>query len=416
MKGLTNFGNTCYLNSSIQTISNIYPLTKYLINNKEEIVKTLLLNAHKIYKSGIIKENMNISNSIKSIIANENYKPSDFTIDEANIFLKCTMTFQLVKILTELWTPSNETILRPVSFFQVFKLVRDKFFGNNEQHDAEESFNCIMQQVQIELSTTVTQVVNNIRSLDVYLKRRKSILDECANNKPLLINKISELNNEMPLEYLNKVAIQEIWKEMKDSYSLPKYLFSGFMHETISCPDQKCSYIRNKFSTHQHILLNIPNASMNNLDKCFEEYFKDEILSESDKWRCEKCGKLVRAKLSKEIWSPPIILVVQIKRFSYVSDFKDIRLVSYNNDNLNLSKYVSDKKLDQAKSSNYILQSIICHSGRTKNSGHYYTYSKNSENVWCEFNDETIRKIPNASILTSDAYILTYIRADQFTN
>lgn len=65
----------------------------------------------------------------------------------------------------------------------------------------------------------------------------------------------------------------------------------------------------------------------------------------------------------------------------------------------------------------YSLRSIICHHGRSLQSGHYYFFVRNQvTNSWCEINDTAVRTHANdAREFRRDragAVLLQYVRMD----
>ena len=60
-----------------------------------------------------------------------------------------------------------------------------------------------------------------------------------------------------------------------------------------------------------------------NLDECFNESSKSEVLSEDNAWYCSRCKERRRATKTLEIWTVPDILIIHLKRFSGARNFRD---------------------------------------------------------------------------------------------
>ena len=56
------------------------------------------------------------------------------------------------------------------------------------------------------------------------------------------------------------------------------------------------------------------------------------------------------------------------------------------------------------------LRSVVCHTGTTTRSGHYYTFSKNEEGQWFEMNDATVTRVNFPTVTSAGrlVYILVF--------
>lgn len=156
---------------------------------------------------------------------------------------------------------------------------------------------------------------------------------------------------------------------------------------------------------------------------CFDLFTKSDILDDDNKWNSPFAKTKVNAVQKINIWEPPKILIIGLKR-------NEVKLINVNNNftysntkkenkitfpiyNFNIKDYMNPlKKTYNDSKYNYNLKCINNHSGNTEN-GHYWSYCKNSiDNKWYNFNDDNVSEISEENIVTKNAYILFYIRSD----
>ncbi|KAJ3206717.1 CSN-associated deubiquitinating enzyme Ubp12 [Clydaea vesicula] len=178
------------------------------------------------------------------------------------------------------------------------------------------------------------------------------------------------------------------------------------------------------------------------LRDCFNEFTKEEELSESDTFYCSRCEVHRTIKKKLDIWTVPEVLVFSLKRFSNTQrasfrslsekidtlvDFpieglklgKDIVLgkkigtkntnssaggssSSYNSETPHFSQTAEDDELV------YDLFAVSNHMGGT-NGGHYTAYAKNALDLnWYCFDDSHVSKADINRIVSTSAYMLFY--------
>ncbi|KAL7720734.1 Ubiquitin carboxyl-terminal hydrolase [Entamoeba marina] len=145
------------------------------------------------------------------------------------------------------------------------------------------------------------------------------------------------------------------------------------------------------------------NPNSVSLDWCMKDFFKESVLEKGNEWKCDGCGKKVNAYQKCIIEFSPNVLIVHLKRFRYVENWrivKDNQLVTFPFE-LDLSQYSSEGL--------YNLVSVVNHRG-TMSGGHYYSYCK-LNNEWYIFNDDSVTEISANSIVTNNAFLLFYEKA-----
>ena len=137
------------------------------------------------------------------------------------------------------------------------------------------------------------------------------------------------------------------------------------------CNELKCSqcqYTSKTYNSFHDISLEVTGNKINTLKSALDAFTVTETLSNGNEWRCGGCNRKVKATKQLTISTPPQVLIIHLKRFSYKLG--------------KIEKQVSfDTTLELPCSGNssrvkYELSGVIVHHGRSAHSGHYVAYVK----------------------------------------
>lgn len=182
-------------------------------------------------------------------------------------------------------------------------------------------------------------------------------------------------------------------------------VFAGVLKNQVQCLD--CKAISEKSDPFLDLSLEVQKSE--SIQKSLEIFFQKESLTGNNKYRCGKCKKLVNALKGFSLEEGPMILTIHLKRFNN-SLMKINKFVRFS-EKLDLSNFVLEKK-----KLIYELFAVVVHQGSQMWSGHYYSYVKNSNNLWYIMNDESVRLSNLERVLKENAYILFYSRKEPEKN
>ncbi|KAI8612026.1 hypothetical protein BC830DRAFT_1039718, partial [Chytriomyces sp. MP71] len=156
---------------------------------------------------------------------------------------------------------------------------------------------------------------------------------------------------------------------------------------------------------------------------CLKEWSKEEIMGDDDTWYCPKCKEHKKIKKKLDVWSVPDTLVLHLKRFSQtgrgfrsMSSNKIDALVDFPVNGLDLSKFVIGKEWMRemhAKENGSELDSLVDDDGELiydlfavsnhfggLGGGHYTAYAKNAiDKQWYNFDDSHVSKTSESSVV-----------------
>jgi ubiquitin C-terminal hydrolase len=193
LNGIRNLGNTCYLNSIIQSLSNIVPLTRYFLEREE------------------FEEDM--SNSLKRI-----KKRKTENRDEIPLYFRVTVMWY--HLMNKMW--KEHAMIEPILFKRTFGEMDSRVHGFGEQ-DAHE---IMLSLLNIMHDSTAVEVEMNISG-----------------------NFQTEKNQLLRRSF-------ESWKSSwEKQYSKIVELFGGQYYSWIKCPD--CNYMSDRFENYYILSLPI---------------------------------------------------------------------------------------------------------------------------------------------------------------
>ena len=129
---------------------------------------------------------------------------------------------------------------------------------------------------------------------------------------------------------------------------------------------------------------------------CLKRYIKKELMRNNDKFYCDKCNCLQEAERQVQLNDLPPVLIIQLKRFKMY----EMNQIQKLNSLVNIPKdmnfdFLLNKSIDNSNNTNinnteYILRSIIIHSGNRGEYGHYFALVRiDLSDNWFICNDET---------------------------
>lgn len=442
LSSLTNIGQTCFMNSAIQSIMNTDTLLAYFISGDSLIVE-----------------------DIKRVIIEKKKDGETFSEEDIEKEMKETITYNLMVLIRFLWKTNCE--VAP----ELFKSVIDKkmvtFEGGN-QHDAQEFLSSLLDTIseetnksfeyEIDLEPSKQGLYERISRLNKEFKENDDMRDEIlsqskknekrkkeyqdshdvideedAEYKEIIgnvleyVNKIKILNNRLKDivdelysiysdEKIKKdyMYIQSLisWKNMMNGkISIINDIFSGMYIHTFKC--SSCSHESHKFDRFDILTLHLPPLEEDLTRKDYSIYdmldiYTDQSEENINKY-CYHCKCKKEMKTITQLYSIPDKLVIMFKKYRQVGNklFRSGEKINYD-ECIDLTKYMHPShNVDDCK---FNIYSSIRHSGGINtSSGHYYSFAKNFiTNKWHIFNDESVHPCDDDEVLKSNSYIVFY--------
>ncbi|XP_053694384.1 ubiquitin carboxyl-terminal hydrolase 3-like [Sabethes cyaneus] len=376
--GLRNLGNTCFMNSVLQSLSNIQEFSCYF-----NAMPSLETSKHKqkSYHSRSMKENLD----------------DVFVVEE------------LRKVLLNLSQggDGSKGAISPECLFLVIWKVVPQFRGHR-QHDAHEFLRYMLDRLHTELQQVTIPV--DISS---------SLAAKTGETKP---------------NPYNIPALSHL--QAKGRNSIVTNVFGGILQSEVRC--LICGMESKKHDPFLDLSLDIPekfynkdppeesgkdkdgNVPMCNISDCLSSFTEVEELAETELYYCNSCK--CKQKSTKRFWIRrlPNVLCLHIKRFRWNNFYRtkiDLR-ISFPIKSLDMSQFVLNNGPETRRSNSscnvYDLAAVIVHHGNGSSCGHYTSYAINN-GVWMHFNDHTVKEVSSAAVAECKPYILFYIKRDTTT-
>ena len=243
--GLINQGNTCYMNSIIQCLSNCEDF-RNLIIGKDLVAKLIDGNSNMFIEKSKLETNL---------------------------------SFQLRKIFINIWNSSFYSF-RPISFRKLFGKKIDQFQNSNQQ-DSQEALLCILDSINDELAMEVK--INPANKNMIYDCLENLHKDEESNQQAIL--KIIKSNIS---DYLNYKSIND-YKISHRKYSPINAIFEGRTISQLVCLETQG--IKTNFESFFYFTLALPQDKYEDFTESDSSTSsKHENKSSSNYW-CKTCKK-----------------------------------------------------------------------------------------------------------------------------
>ncbi|XP_058801569.1 ubiquitin carboxyl-terminal hydrolase 33 isoform X2 [Phymastichus coffea] len=457
--GLQNIGNTCYMNSALQALSNVPPLTHFFTDCGHMV-------------SNITRER------------------------------KPTLSLSYLKLVREIWSRRTRGFVVPHAILTSIRTAHPMFRGYH-QHDTQEFLRCFMDQLHEELKEIVeedregglrlknlgepssdeeeaevdgagsSQSDGEYETCDSGVSEQSSLSDEGDRGMKRRYSRVSQSEKQRS-KFSNRCAkkgsvdvaysqqqrspqsspAKHRSKKQTKTRSIISDIFDGKLLSSVQC--LTCDRISTRIETFQDLSLPIPSRDhidmlhqgsltpqkagpcsdvvyvtnqsgwfawfgsmfqwvrswfwgpVVSLHDCLSAFFSADELKGDNMYSCEKCNKLRNGIKFSKVLELPEVLCIHLKRFRHELMFssKIASYVSFPLDNLDMRPYLHKDCV--SKVTTYNLISVICHHG-TAGGGHYVCYALNAiTNQWFEFDDQCVTPVSPETVKNCGAYVLFY--------
>ena len=346
--GLNNIGATCYMNATLQCLSNTTKLTVYFL---------------KMFKYEY--------NNKKKIMSNEYYN-----------------------VVKNLWDKNNTNrSFSPYSFKE--KLSQENpLFKGIQANDSKDLINFLLERIHLELNEPVKEQNNN--KVENYVINQNDQLNECKMLNIFIHEFKLKYNSIISHLFYGMIETKSQCMRCKNiKYNFQVYSFLEFPLEQV-----------NKFCFNQGKRQNYNYNSKNpdvDLYECFEYNNNLELMAGDNQMYCNICNSTQDALYGTQIYSAPNYLIINLNRgrgavYECKVNFPE---------QLNLLNFITYKKENTV----FELYAVISHLGPSSMSGHFVAYCKRREDdhyKWYLFNDAIVSECKNKEYRNGMPYILFY--------
>ncbi|KAF8511752.1 hypothetical protein JB92DRAFT_2724825 [Gautieria morchelliformis] len=178
-------------------------------------------------------------------------------------------------------------------------------------------------------------------------------------------------------------------------------LFGGRLRSRVTC--SSCGHPSDTFDAILDLSLDI--QSVGSLKQAIAKFVQVDHLRGANKYKCERCKKMVNAEKQFTVHDAPVCLTVHLKRFTPLGR-KISHTIEYGH-TLELQPAMSEGQ----HGPRYALYAVISHAGSGPNSGHYYAHVKGPDGFWYDANDESVIRTTSSTVVgRKNAYMLFYMR------
>ena len=403
LSGLTNLGNTCYMNAAMQALGCTAPLLGYLISQQstviDDIKKCIIGRMYEQYMANNDNDDMEI---IDSQIEQET---------------RGKLTYMLRTVFKHMWAKNCE--VRPISFKRGVD-AQMNFFNGMQQHDSQEFLTALLDKIHeetksrtrmtLQYSPADQQIANQIKALDDQIEQARK--DKNIERVRECLGEIDQLHGANPRAYLYIKSVTGLCDILKASqYSIINDMFSGLSLTQITC--DVCEKKTQRFERFDIMTLHLPETidatrTHYTLDELFGMYVAEDTMRDKNKYNCGYCVEKNDAKKKVSFYQLPAVLVVMIKKYQKYENqlIKSNIPIKYNH-LLDMDGYVCPYSNIHG-STRYELYSVIRHNGGYQG-GHYYAYCKNPINgMWYLHDDGDVYEVESHEPLDANGYVLFY--------
>ncbi|KAL6063557.1 ubiquitin-specific protease doa4 [Balamuthia mandrillaris] len=376
--GLSNLGNTCYMNASLQCLNNS-PLAFYF--RKCALIQ---LSKHRhIYR----------------------------------------LSWHFAEFTAHLWSGKLHSY-KPVDLLRDMVRVNPLFAGYGQQ-DAQEFLRCIIDALHEELKE-VTQpsklvLFNEQEQLNKSLERSK----KRENPKTSQVKKkyyrsiVSDLFEGTLLSHVKCLRCGKSSPTLDPFYDLSVSIPSDTTLNRLIDQEQQHvpANLNNRegrgLFTRMGQWLGLSTRTVSLMD-CLRCYCMSECLTGVDRYNCDFCRRRNDSQKYLRLVHLPKILCIHLKRFRHDSYFssKISDQVTFPLTGLNMAPFCEEYggNEDMIAHTTYDLIGLINHRGGL-GGGHYVAYCKNQKNgKWWEFDDSYVTEASESQVQGTEAYVLFYQR------